>query len=199
MSAYITPSVVQRILFMTLFSKARPTTCLLDPMPTPLVKASLPGLCPLLTRIINTSLQTGVVPCPLKTAAITPILKKPGGANLKNYHPISNLPFISKLLERTVALQLQEHLSTCCLWEEFQSGFRAKHSTETAIVNVVNDLLIAADSGQFSILLLLNLTAAFDMVCHNTLLTRLETLLGITGTALFWFIYHGKGTVCLHW
>ena len=67
----------------------------------------------------------------------------------------------------------------------FQSGFRAQHSTETALVKVINNLLIAADTGLVGILLLLELTAAFDThqpVCHNTLLTRLETLLGITGT-----------------
>ncbi|XP_063069010.1 uncharacterized protein LOC134460561 [Engraulis encrasicolus] len=172
-----------------LATKARPTTCLLDPMPSSLVKACLPVLSPLLTNIINTSLLTGIVPNSLKIAAITPVLKKTGAAadDFKNYRPISNLPFISKLLERTVALQLQEHMTSFSLWEELQSGFRAKHSTETALVKVVNDLLLAADSGHFSILLLLDLTAAFDTVCHNVLLTRLETLLGITGTALSWF------------
>lgn len=172
-----------------LATKAKSTTCLLDPMPTPLVKACLPALCPLISNIINTSLLTGTVPKSLKTAAITPILKKPGAAadDFNNYRPISNLPFLSKLLERTVAAQLQDHMTSCSLWEELQSGFRAKHSTETALVKVINDLLVAADTGHFSILLLLDLTAAFDTVCHNTLLTRLETQLGITGTALSWF------------
>lgn len=80
-----------------LVTKAKSTTCLLDPMPTPLVKACLPTLCPLIANIINTSLLTGIVPKSLKTAAITPVLKKSGAAadDFKNYRPISNLPFLS--------------------------------------------------------------------------------------------------------
>ncbi|CAM4683625.1 unnamed protein product [Leuciscus chuanchicus] len=119
-----------------LVSKSRPTTCLLDPMPTPLVKVCLSALCPLLVQIINSSLALGSVPLSLKTAAITPVLKKPGAAaeDYKNYRPISNLPFITKLLERTVAKQLQEYLNCHGLWEKCQSGFRAMHSTETALV-----------------------------------------------------------------
>ena len=73
------------------------------------------------------------------------------------------------------------------LWEDFQSGFREKHSTETALTKVINDLLLAADSGHLNILILLDLTAAFNTVCHTLLLNQLETLLGITGTPLSWF------------
>jgi len=172
-----------------LVSKSRATTCFLDPMPTPLVKDCLSVLCPLLVQITNSSLALGSVPLSLKTAAITPILKKPGVAaeDFKDYRPISNLPFIAKLLERTVAKQLQEYLNCHGFWEKFQSGFRAMHSTETALVKVVNNLLMAADAGHVSILILLDLTAAFDTVCHNHLLSRLESLLGISGVPLSWF------------
>ncbi|PME06503.1 hypothetical protein A8A06_07420 [Escherichia coli] len=122
-------------------------------------------------------------------AAIKPLLKKPSldPAILANYRPISNLPFISKILERVVAEQLCDHLQRNGLFEEFQSGFRVHHSTETALVKVTNDLLIASDSGLVSVLVLLDLSAAFDTVDHNILLQRLEYSVGIKGNALLWF------------
>ena len=86
--------------------------CLPDPMPTPLTKSCLPVLCPLLTKINNTSLLSRSVPTCLKTAAVTPILKKPGTdqEDFNNYRPISNLPFLAKLLESIVVSQLQVHV-----------------------------------------------------------------------------------------
>uniref|UniRef100_A0A3P9Q946 Reverse transcriptase domain-containing protein n=1 Tax=Poecilia reticulata TaxID=8081 RepID=A0A3P9Q946_POERE len=97
-----------------------------------------------------------------------------------------NLPFISKILEKIVASQLHTYLSNNNLYELFQSGFRPLHSTETALIKITNDLLMAADSGLLSILILLDLSAAFDTICHTTLLNRLSSI-GITQTPLNWF------------
>uniref|UniRef100_A0A3P9KHX3 Reverse transcriptase domain-containing protein n=1 Tax=Oryzias latipes TaxID=8090 RepID=A0A3P9KHX3_ORYLA len=115
--------------------------------------------------------------------------KKPalGPDNLANYRPISNLPFLSKVLEKVVAAQLHHHLSTPSLYEKFQSGFRSAHSTETALVRVMNDLLMAADQGSPSLLLLLDLSAAFDTVDHGILLNRLHTTVGLSGNIFNWF------------
>uniref|UniRef100_A0A3B1JSL1 Reverse transcriptase domain-containing protein n=1 Tax=Astyanax mexicanus TaxID=7994 RepID=A0A3B1JSL1_ASTMX len=167
---------------------SKTTTCALDPLPTNLTKACVPALLPHLTVLINQSLLLGQVPSVYKTAAVTPILKKPGldPSDLNNYRPISNLPFLSKVLERTVACQLQHYLESQNLFEPFQSGFRPFHSTETALVKVINDLLVAADAGALNILLLLDLSAAFDTINHSILLSRLCEL-GIVGTALDWF------------
>ena len=164
------------------------TSCL-DPIPTALLKNCLPVIAPLISNIINTSLSTGCVPSPLKLASVSPILKKPGldPTSPHNFRPISNLPFISKTLERVVAAQLKTHLTSNNLYETFQSGFRSHHSTETALLKVTNDLLLSSDSGQVTILILLDLSAAFDTINHSILLSRLQSSINITGTALTWF------------
>ncbi|KAM3870716.1 uncharacterized protein ACN63O_004795 [Diretmus argenteus] len=164
------------------------STCALDPLPTVLVKSNLFTISPLITKVINHSLQVGHVPSALKTAVIRPLLKKTtlDPEVLANYRPISNLPFISKVLERVVAAQLQDHLKNNNLYEKFQSGFRPGHSTETALVRVTNDLLMSADTGSPSLLILLDLSAAFDTVDHNILLHRLHSTIGLSDTVHNW-------------
>ena len=88
---------------------------------------------------------------------------------------------------QVVAVHLQDHLKQNSLFEKFQSGFRSAHSTETALVRVTNDLLMAADSGSPSILVLLDLSAAFDTIDHHILLNRLQHTFGLCDTALTWF------------
>uniref|UniRef100_A0A4W5N7E8 Reverse transcriptase domain-containing protein n=2 Tax=Hucho hucho TaxID=62062 RepID=A0A4W5N7E8_9TELE len=177
-----------------LIRKSKPSTCQLDPFPTQLVKACLSSLVPLISAIIHSSLTTGTVPTSFKTAAITPILKKIGAdpSDFNNFRPVSNLPFISKILEKTVSSQLHSHLSHNNLYEQFQSGFRPLHSTETALIKITNDLLMAADSGLLTILILLDLSAAFDTISHTVLLNRLSSI-GISHTPLDWFTSYLSG------
>lgn len=173
----------------SIVSTMKSSTCSLDPLPTTLLKACLPTLSPLITAIVNSSLSSGHVPSSLKLASVTPILKKPGldPDSPNNYRPIYNLPFLSKILERVVAKQLISYLDSNDLFELFQSGFRSKHSTETALLKVTNDLLLSSDTGSLNILILLDLSAAFDTINHSILISRLQSTVGITGTALSWF------------
>lgn len=104
-----------------------------------------------------------------------------------NYRPISKLPFLSKVLEKVVAEQLTAFLSNNGLLDKYQSGFRKMHSTETALLKVSNEVQMAADSGRYSVLVLLDLSSAFDTVDHKILLHRLENEFGVAGSVLKWF------------
>ena len=171
-------------------------SCELDPIPTTLLYENLDILLPSITQIINSSLTSGTVPDQFKIAVVKPLLKSPtlDKNDLKNYRPISNLSFLSKVLEKAVLRQLHDHLQTNNLCNPFQSAYRSGCSTETALLRVVNDLLMAMDEDKISVLLLLDLSAAFDTVDHNILISRLETVFGLRSTVLDWFksYLHGR-------
>ena len=120
-----------------------PKSCILDPLPTSIVQEQIDVLVPIITDIINMSLTSGTVPKLFKTAVVTPLLKKTNldTNNLKNYRPVSNLPFISKILERVVLKQCQAHLNDNDLFEINQSAYRKIYTTETAVLCVVDELL----------------------------------------------------------
>ncbi len=159
---------------------------MLDPIPSKLLKEVLPEVIDPLLAIINSSLSIGYVPKTFKLTVIKPLIKKPqlDPKDLVNYRPISNLPFLSKILEKVISSQLYSFLEKNYICEDFQPGFRPFHSTETALIRVTNDLLLSSDRGCISLLVLLDLSAAFDTIDHNILLNRLENFVGIRGSAL---------------
>ena len=171
---------------LDLMHKSRKKSCPLDPMPTPLVIDCAEVLLPVIKSMINSSLSSGYFPHDWKQALITPLAKKSGVSDFKNLRPVSNLQFISKLTERAVFNQLHEHLVRFDLFPKLQSAYRKSYSTETALLKVHNDLLMNMNNQKVTLLVLLDLSAAFDTVDHKILLSRLQSSFGIRGTALAW-------------
>ncbi|KAK3523840.1 hypothetical protein QTP70_010455 [Hemibagrus guttatus] len=171
-----------------------PTTCPLDPIPSAMLQTISPDLLPFITTVINGSLTSGHVPTAFKKARVIPILKKPAldPSDISNYRPVSLLSFLSKILERVVCNQLSDYLMQNNLHDPNQSGFKAAHSTETALLAVTEKLHAARSAKLSSVLILLDLSAAFDTVNHKTLLSTLRSL-GICGTAWEWFASYLDG------
>ena len=124
----------------------------------------------------------------MKHAVVRPIVKKASLdlSLLTSYRPISNLSFISKVLECVVARQLTSYLNLNQLMPCYQSAYRWNHSTETVLLKICNDALVAVDSGMVSLIVLLDMSAAFDTVSHQKLLDILNNQVGLTGAALNW-------------
>ena len=142
-----------------------------------------------ITKIVNISLSTGTFPSEMKAALVRPLIKKASldPDCLNNYRPVSNLSFVSKVIERSVALRLNSYMKVNGLEDPTQSAYKACHSTETALLSVTNDILRSIDNKQPVLLVLLDLSAAFDTVEHQMLIARLQQRLGVTGVALSWF------------
>jgi len=161
------------------------SSCSLDLIPTKLLKSCIDAFVPPITHLINLSLQEGVFPNQFKHAIVTPLLKKTTlpKNELSNYRPISNLNFISKVLERVLYSRLCCHLDSFPSLSSFQSAYRKFYSTETALIRIHNDITLAMDQQRVSALVLLDLSAAFDTIDHNILLSRLNTCFGVSDTA----------------
>ena len=124
-----------------LIKKSQAKMCELDPMSSSLVKEYAAVLAPIITQIINKSVDEGTVSENLKNAILKPLLKKPGLATIfSNYHLVSNLSYISKLLENIVSTQLINLAETSGNMEPYQSTYHSGHSTETAVlwVNLIS-------------------------------------------------------------
>ena len=106
---------------------------------------------------------------------------------MKNYRPISNPSFVSKIIERVVIRRLNKHFADNMLNEPLQSAYKKFHSCETLLVRIFNDLLIASDENKATVVMLLDLSAAVDTVHHPKLIKILKDKIGILGTALKWF------------
>ena len=161
-------------------------TCLLDPVPFNLLPHCIDSIAPIITRIVNLSVSSVFFPKQLKFASVKPFLEKSNldPNDIKNYRPISNLSFLSKLIEHVIAARLSSHLSSHNLMSKLQSAYRKFYSSETALLYVRNDILASVGAGHSIALLLLDLSAAFDTIDHSILTHRLQHWFGIASTAL---------------
>ena len=152
-----------------------------------LLKEILQTVSHALPNIVNLTMQTGIFPDSLKETWVKPLLKKIT-LNLidKNYHPISNLQFSGKIIKQAVTDHLTEHITANSLMKPMQSTYHINHSTESALIKVKSDILSALDKQEVVCLVLLDLSAAFDIVDHTILPSLLEENVRVTDMALAW-------------
>ena len=178
----VTPDYVRKLIV-----NSPNKSCASDPVPTTIVKDCVDVLLPVVTTMINLSLKDGFFPDKWKEALVKPILKKPNAdLEFKNFRPVSNLSFLSKLTEKAVSHQMVHHMTTHDLMPVFQSAYREGHSTETALIKIRNDILMNMNNQEVTLLVLLALSAAFDTIDHTLLIRRLQSRFGFTGTAIAW-------------
>ena len=155
------------------------------------LKDALPVLCFYITVIVNTSIITGSFPKLWKHPYVVPVFKSGDKDEVGNYRPISLLSIVSKILEKIVATQLMNFLETNKLLANSQHGFRSNLSTETALMKVNEHIYNNIDIQKVSLLLLLDLSKAFDSVCHETLLRKCNQL----HIDEFWFSDYLSGRI----
>lgn len=158
----------------------------LDEISAHVLKISAIEITPSITRIINQSIDTDVFPCNWKEAKVIPSFKTESRHDLSNYRPIAILPILSKIIEKHVHLALSKHLNKFDLLRNTQSGFREKHSCETALLKVVDQWMESIDKGYILGTVFLDLSKAFDLVNHEIMVTKLR-IYGVSSKAINWF------------
>ena len=169
----------------------------LDNLPPGLLKDAASSLAKPLTHMINLSFKTGVVPTDWKEARVVPVYKSGPRSQVDNYRPISILPTLSKILEKLFHKQLMNHLERNGLLFNYQFEFRAKRSTEQAVIYFLGHIRREADKGRLTGALFIDLSKAFDTISHSVLLSKLQAY-GITDNELNWltdYLFNRKQVV----
>ena len=155
-------------------------------------KLAAPIIASSITMLINLSFSLNVFPSCWKTVEVTPIFKSADPIDVINYRPISVLPIMSEIAERHVHNALYSFLCENDLIFIRQSGFRSKHSTETALIKIIDDLLFNLDNDRVSGMVLVDYRKALiDMIDHTLLLKKLEVY-GLSRDSLQWFTSYLK-------
>ena len=158
-----------------------------DNIPAKVLKAVSHIIAPSLTVIFKQSLSTGIYINDWKLARVSPIYKSEDRKKCENYRPISILPIISKVFEREVFTQIYEYLNENSLLSKSQSGFRPKHGTVGALIQMCDQWLSDMDKGKINGVVFLDIRKAFDSINHKILLRKLKNQFGIHDIELKWF------------
>ena len=137
-------------------------------------------------NLINLSLKLSCFPDQCKIAKLKPLFKKGSKTDPKNYRPISLLPLVSKIIEKTIHLQTQDYLNRNGLLYKYQSGFRANFSTDSCLAQLTDFILKGMDKGMHTGMILVDLQKAFDTLDHNILLEKMECI-GFNKKVIKWF------------
>ena len=161
-------------------------TCQLDPLPSNIIKPCIQSIAPVITNITNAVIQQANMLAQLKHAVVRPLLKKVtlDKDALCNYRPVSNLPQLSKVIEKVILQSLTRHIEDESMFDPYQSAYRANHSTETALLFVVNQIKMVFDNRKGTALVFIDFSSAFDTIDHAMLLRRLRLRYGLEGKAL---------------
>ena len=159
-----------------------------DPIPVSVLKSVIDVTIPGLVKLINKSFEEGSLDG-VKHSVITPLLKKPNldSEVMKNYRPVSNLVFFSKLIERVALKRLDDHMLKNNLQNNHQYGYKKNHSTETMMLGMLDNVLDGFDNDCCTVVIFLDLSAAFDTIDIQKLLQILKAEIGLDGNVLKWF------------
>ena len=166
-----------------------PKSCELDPILFKLLIEYLDSILPSIANLFSSSLASGIFPQCFKSALVSPILKERClyHNDLNNYRPVYNICLIAEILDNRVISQVSSYLNSHNLYNTCQSAYRPGHSTESALLKVINDLFISLNIGNISVLNLLSFSSAIDTIVHFILVHRLHGVFGFTHTVLQWF------------